>query len=149
MQGPETAETDEIINEQTDLAVMEDTDIHDPDEEELIVSQIEGEIVSAEEKKKSFSDTLKGMWNKVSGGVANTIDKAGNTFEANRIRDEMKKLDARNDELYRQIGESIYRSAASEFRKDEFEEQIREINENFEKQKELLLKEITLSGTDE
>ena len=117
------------------------------DVKETAVVPAEGsEGPAAEEKKKSFSGSLKEMWNKVAGGVSNTIEKAGNTFEANRIREELRQLDLETDSLYRKIGERIYRSAHENFSKDDFRDILEEISSNYEKQKELLLKEVMVTS---
>ncbi len=106
-----------------------------------------GEGKEAEEgRKKSLSGSLKDIWNKVAGGVSNTIEKAGNTFEANRIREELRKLDARNNELYRKIGEKVYRSAKEDITRNDFGDIISEIEANYELQKELLLKEVMVNS---
>ncbi len=117
------------------------------DVKETAVVPAEGsEAPVAEEKKKSFSGSLKEMWNKVAGGVSNTIEKAGNTFEANRIREELRQLDLETDSLYRKIGERIYRSAEETFSKDDFRDILEEISSNYEKQKDLLLKEVMVTS---
>ncbi|MBQ5957120.1 MAG: hypothetical protein IJL46_06090 [Clostridia bacterium] len=114
--------------------------------ENVMIGDEDIEVKEAEQK--SFTSSLKEVFGKIAGGVNKTLQKAGDTFEANRVRAEIKELDLKISDAYRQIGESVYRSAEASISRDSFEKEISLIEQYYSQQKELLLKEMILMGKD-
>ncbi|MBQ6004037.1 MAG: hypothetical protein IJL16_04820 [Clostridia bacterium] len=114
--------------------------------ENVVIGDEDIEVKEAEQK--SFTSSLKEVLEKIAGGVNKTLQKAGDTFEANRVRAEIKELDLKISDAYRQIGESVYRSAEASVSRDAFEKEISLIEQYYSQQKELLLKEMILMGKD-
>lgn len=119
---------------------------NDQNKKENVV--IGDEDIEVKEEQKSFTSSLKEVFGKIAGGVNKTLQKAGDTFEANRVRAEIKELDSKISDAYRQIGESVYRSAEASVSRDAFEKEISLIEQYYSQQKELLLKEMMLMGKD-
>lgn len=119
---------------------------NDQNKKENVV--IGAEDIEVKEEQKSFTSSLKEVFGKIAGGVNKTLQKAGDTFEANRVRAEIKELDSKISNAYRQIGESVYRSAEASISRDAFEKEISLIEQYYSQQKELLLKEMILMGKD-